>query len=131
MLATPGHLTFIWISGLVEALSWGGINPAMFNLSVASMQRELRMSYMAILGAVTGIVGCLFGTMSGQLLSFLLPHDHYIGGFHWTGYHSLFTISALFRMQAWRLLKNVHEPHAWRARDVLRAGWGKFAGVLR
>jgi MFS family permease len=130
MLATPGHLFFIWVSGVVDAIAWGGANPAMFNLGVASTRKEDRMAYLAVLGTVTGLVGCLSGMLSAPMLKTLLPHQHTIWGFEWTGYHSLFAISALFRMQAWRLLTNVHEAHAWRARDVFRTAWDRSVGGL-
>lgn len=123
MLATPGHLGFIWFSGIVEALSWGGINTAMFNLSVVTAPREKRMVYLAVAGAVTGIVGFCAGLLSGVLLEFLLKHEAWIGGFHWTGYHSLFTISAILRMQAWMLLGPVKEARAIPTRDILKWLW--------
>ena len=69
------------------------------------------------------LVGCVMGTLSGPLLNLLLPYGREIFGFQWTGYHSLFAISGLLRTQAWRLLKPVHEPAAWRTRDVFRAVW--------
>ena len=38
----------------------------------------------------------------------------------WSGYHTLFAVSALGRIFAWLLLKPVAEAEAWRTRDLLR-----------
>jgi MFS family permease len=123
ILATPGRLGFIWLSGVMDALSWGGINVAMFNLGVVTAPREQRMMYLAVAGAVTGVVGFGAGLLSGVLLEFLLRHDVWIGGFHWTGYHSLFAISGALRMMAWTLLGPVREPGAMSSKEVVRWLW--------
>jgi len=39
---------------------------------------------------------------------------------NWTGYHTLFAVSAVGRVFAWVLLRRVTEAHAWRTRDLLR-----------
>ncbi len=130
MLATPGHLTFIWISGLMEALSWGGINAAMFNLSVVTAPRAKRMMYLAVIGAVSGIAGFGAGLISGVLLDWLLVHDRMIGSFHWTGYHSLFAIAALLRMQAWWLLRPVREVRSVPTRALMRWLWNRSVTLL-
>jgi MFS family permease len=130
MLATPGHLTFIWISGIMDALSWGGINAAMFNLSVVTAPRDKRMMYLAVIGAVTGVVGFCFGLLSGVLLEVFTRYEGYLGSFHWTGYHTLFAVAALFRMQAWILLGQVHEVRAVPTRQILRWLWNRTLNVL-
>ncbi|MGA1193084.1 MAG: MFS transporter [Kiritimatiellia bacterium] len=130
MLATPGNLTFIWISGIMDAFSWGGINAAMFNLSVVTAPRDKRMMYLAVIGAVTGIVGFGAGLLSGVLLEYLSQHERHIGDFHWTGYHSLFAIAAIFRMQAWLLLDPVQEVRAVPARLILRWLWNRTLNLL-
>jgi MFS family permease len=123
MLASPGHLWFIWLSGLVDALSWSGINTAMFNLTIASAPSRHRMAYIAVLGMAAGLMGCLAGLLSGPLLTWLLHGQWSWGGFTWTGYHSLFLIAGLLRTQAWRLLRPVHEPRALPAGALLRDLW--------
>jgi MFS family permease len=130
ILATPGHMFFIYLSGVMDALSWGGIHGAMFNMTVATAPKKSRMAYVAVLGLWTGLAGCIMGTLSGPILNHLAPHTWDIGGFQWTGYHSLFVISGLLRMQAWHLLKGVNEPNAWRARDVIRAMWIRGVSYL-
>lgn len=130
MLATPGNLTFIWMSGVMDALSWGGINAAMFNLSVATAPRDKRIIYLAVIGAVTGGVGFLFGILSAWLLEFFSRHEGHLGTFHWTGYHSLFALAALFRMHAWILLDQVHEVRAVPARQILRWLWNRTQNLL-
>lgn len=121
MIATPGHLFFIWLSGIMDAVSWGGVNPAVFNLSIGTAPPSARMAYLALLNFASGFVGFAVCLLSGPLLHFLLQHDFVVGGFHWTGYHSLFLLSGLLRSQAWRLVARVEEPQAWATRDLLRA----------
>ena len=123
ILATPGNLMFVWISGLMDALSWGGINAAMFNLSLSTAPKQKRLIYISIVGAVTGVVGFCSGIFSGYLLNWLIQHDTYFGSFHWTGYHSLFAISGVLRMQAWLLLGPVQEARAMHTREILRWVW--------
>ena len=125
MLAAPNFLFFIWLSGLMDALSWGGINTAMFNLSLASAPPRHRMAYIAVLGMATGLSGCVAGMLSGPLLEFLLRWSWSYEGYTWTGYHSLFLIAGLFRTQAWRLLKRVHEPLSQPAAYLLRDMWSR------
>lgn len=130
MLATPGNLTFVWISGVMDALSWGGINVAMFNLSIVTAPRQKRMIYLSVIGAVTGITGFCAGILSGTLLEWLLKHEAHFGSFHWTGYHSLFAIAGFFRMQAWWLLGPVQEAKAVSAREILRWLWVRTYNLL-
>jgi len=130
ILATPGNLTFIWISGLMDALSWGGINSAMFNLSVVTAPRDKRMIYLAVIGAITGVAGFCSGLISGVLLDFLLRHDAWLGDFHWTGYHSLFAISGILRMQAWWLLGPIQEARSVPTREILRWLWLRTTNLL-
>lgn len=130
ILATPGHLGFIWLSGLMDALSWGGINAAMFNLSVVTAPRAKRMIYLSVIGAVTGVAGFCSGLFSGVLLDWLLRHEAWIGSFHWTGYHSLFALSGFLRMQAWWLLGPVQETKSVPAREILRWLWMRTCNLL-
>jgi MFS family permease len=88
------------------------------------------MEYMAVSGLLSGLAGSLGGYASGRLLELLLPHEFRIGGFHWTGYHSLFLISGILRTTAPLLLRPVHERKAWRTRDLLRAVWLRSVQAL-
>lgn len=130
MLATPGNLTLIWVSGIMDALSWGGINVAMFNLSVVTAPRDKRMMYLALIGAVTGAVGFCAGLLSGVLLDWFNRHEVMIDGFHWTGYHTLFLVAAFFRMHAWMLLAPVHEVRAVPTRQILGWLWNRTLNAL-
>ena len=123
MMATPGFLWFIWFSGFIDALSWGGINTAMFNLTLASAPPRHRVAYIAVLGMASGLAGCVAGLLSGPLLAWLLHGSWSVGSFTWTGYHSLFLLAGLLRTQAWRLLRPVHETRSRPATELLRDIW--------
>jgi hypothetical protein len=98
----------------------------LFNWSLASAPREKRMSYLAMFALVTGLAGFFGGVLAGPLLTVMRPIAIDLFGGTWTGYHTLFALSGVLRMQAWRLLRPVQESDSWRTRDVLRAmrsGW--------
>jgi MFS family permease len=121
IMATPGNLWPIWFGGVVDALVWGAIGPAQFNLALSSAPRDNRASFIAVLSAVTGLAGFVGGLLSGVLLDSFARFTPTIRalGFEWTAYHSLILVSALLRLQAWRFLRVMDEPGAWRTRDVL------------
>ncbi len=130
MLATPGHPTFIWISSLMDALAWGGINPAMFNLTLGTAPARHRVAYIAVLNLATGLTGFIAGTLSGPLLLLFNRLEFDLFSFHWSGYHTLFLVSGILRAQAWRLLRRVDEPRAWGARRLLLALRSRSYAVL-
>ncbi len=130
MLSWPGMLIFIWISSVMDALSWGGINAAMFNLSLAQAPRNRRMGYIAVLGAASGLAGFLAGTCSGILLPLLQKGTFVIGVFQWTGFHTLFLISAAFRSSAWLFLRSVEETSETTMRAALRFLWSRSMNRL-
>jgi len=117
MLAAPGHLWPIWLSGVVDALVWSAINPGIFNLSLATTPRENRAAFIAVFSALTGVAGFLGGLVSGPLLDLYRALSPAATG--WTAYHTLFTTSAVLRMLAWTLLRRVPEDGAWRTRELL------------
>lgn len=120
LLATPGNLIPIWIAGVVDALIWGAINPAQFNLALSSAPRDNRASFIAVLSAVTGLAGFVGGLASGVLLDgFSRFPSGRLFGHEWTAYHSLIVVSAVLRTQAWRFLRPVSEPGSWTLRDAL------------
>jgi MFS family permease len=120
ILSAPGFLLFIWISGVVDAIAWGGYNTAAFNMSLVTAPARSRMMYLAVLGAATGLTGCAAGMLSGPLLERLQQWTFERGGVQWTGYHSLFLLSALLRSSAWRLLRGVPERPGRPLVEVLR-----------
>lgn len=121
LAAAPGFLLFIWISGVMDAVAWGGVNTALFNLGLAAAPARQRMAYLAVLGAAGGLTGCVAGLLSGPLLELLMRYSVEIRGYPWTGYHSLFVISGILRTLAHRLLRPIPEAPARPLRDVLRA----------
>lgn len=121
-----GNLAFFWLSAVFDAIAWGAIGPAIFNLVLASAPKEKRMAFFAMYSLSTGVAGFAGGLLSGPLLTLFLSFELMVFGLEWTGYHSLFALSGLLRTQAWRLLGPVQETNAWRTRDMLRKvrfGW--------
>lgn len=121
-----GKLGFIWASAVFDAVAWGAIGPAIFNLALVSAPKTNRVAFIATYSLATGLSGFVGGLLSGPLLSAFLPLSFNLFGATWTGYHTLFVLSGLLRVQAWRLLRPVQETNAWRTREVLRAvrfGW--------
>ncbi len=117
MLATPERLWPIWVSGVLDAVVWSAINPAIFNLSLATTPRENRAAFIALFSALTGLAGFLGGLFSGPLLE--LDRSLTPGASGWTAYHTLFATSAALRVLAWILLRRVPETGAWRTRELL------------
>ena len=121
MLAAPGQLWPIWVSGFLDALVWSAINPGIFNLSLATTPRENRAAFIAVFSALTGVAGFVGGLVSGPLLELyraLGPATGGPGG-GWTAYHTLFATSAALRVLAWTLLRRIPEEGAWRTRELL------------
>lgn len=130
MAATPGCLFFIWVSGVMDAVGWGGVNTSLFNLGLVAAPPRFRMSYLALLGAAGGLTGCIAGLLSGPLLEQLTPWTFQIGNYTWSGYHNLFLLSALMRVFAWRLLRGIPEPAGRPLREVLREYTQRGASLL-
>jgi MFS family permease len=123
MLGNPGNLWPVWFGGVIDAMVWGAIGPAQFNLALASAPKEHRSSFIAVLSATTGLAGFIGGFLSGPLLevfSSLAPRT----GTGWTGYHTLFALSGLMRSFAWLWLRRVHEDGAIRVRELFT--WSRW-----
>ncbi len=124
-----GHVTWIWVAGLCDAVAWGAATPALFNLALASAPQQGRVAYIAMYSLVSGLAGFAGGVLSGPLLTLLQHARLELFGLTWTGYHWLFLISGVGRSQAWRLLRPVQEAESWRTRDLLRemrTGWRRI-----
>ncbi len=121
MLATPGWLWPIWISAVVDAFVNTSTGQASFNLLLSSSPQSSRTSFVAVFFAITGLVGFLGGLLSGWLFGlFSQPTLAFTAsGFEWTAYHWLFLVSAMFRVQAYRLVRPIVEDGAWRVRAML------------
>ena len=120
LAGVTGNLGFIWASAVFNALAWGAIGPAMFNLALVSAPQTNRAAFIAMFSLVTGLAGFAGGLLSGPLLTLFEQLEFNLGGVHWSAYYWLFAVSGLARAQAWRLLRCVEETNAWRTRDVLR-----------
>lgn len=116
-----GNLWFIWLSAVFDAIAWGAIGPAMFNLALASAPQRGRVAFIAMYSLVTGIAGFVGGLLSGPLLTLFGNYELLTAQISWTRYHWLFVLSGVLRANSWILLRRVKETNAWRTRDVLRA----------
>lgn len=126
ILASEDRLWPIWFSAFFDAAAWGAIGPALFNLALASAPKEDRTAFIAMFNFATGGAGFVGGLLSGPLLLLFSRFEPTVLGMAWTGFHSLFLLSGLLRLQAWHFLRPVQETNAWRTRDVLRLmrfGW--------
>lgn len=131
ILATPGTTTMIFISGVVDGIAWSAINPAIFNLSLATAPKQTRAAYIGVLSLLSGVMGFMGGLLSAPLKELFVYTEWTLLGFEWTSYHTLFLVSAMARSVAWVLIKPVHESRAWRTRDVLRAAMhSRFVGFF-
>lgn len=121
ILATPGDPTMIYISGFVDGLAWSAINPAIFNLSLASAPKETRVAYIGTLTLFTGTAGFIGGLVAAPLLEMFRHAEFVIYDFKWSGYHWVFLVSAVLRTSAFLWLFCIQETRAWRTRDVIKA----------
>ncbi len=113
-----GNLTFVWIAALCDAVAFGAVGLALFNLAIVTAPKVGRVSFIAAYSVITGLAGFAGGSLSGPLLTAFQGLDYSVAG--WNGFHTLFAVSGIGRMAAWVLLRGVHEPNAWRTRDLLR-----------
>ncbi len=121
-----GQQAWFWVSAFFDAVVWGAIGPAIFNLALVSAPQVNRVVFIAMYSLGTGLSGFLGGVLSGPLMLWFGRFEGPFLGADWTAYHWLFLTSGLLRMMAWVWLRSVPEAHAWRTRDLLRAmrtGW--------
>jgi MFS family permease len=133
LAGVTGQVSYIWLSAVFDAVAWGAIGPAIFNLALASAPRGTRTAFIAMYALASGVAGFVGGFISGPLLLLLQPLETVsLFGVPLTPYYALFALSGLARSQAWRLLRSVQETNAWRTRDLLRQmrhGW-RMAGFF-
>ena len=104
-----GNLLWLWATAMVEAIGWGAVRLATFNLALGSAPRANRAVFIAMVGVASGAAGFLGGVISGPLLVYLQTLDWTFLSERWTGYHSLFVIAGLTRSQAFWWLRSVPE----------------------
>lgn len=121
-----GDLTFVWIAALSDAVAFGAVGLALFNLALVTAPKVGRVSFIASYSVITGLAGFAGGSLSGPLLGVFQSLDYTVPG--WNGFHTLFAVSGIGRMFAWVLLRGVNEPNAWRTRDVLRRARAVWKG---
>jgi MFS family permease len=120
LLGLTGNIWFFWLSAVFDAMAWGAIGPAIFNLALASSPQTGRAAFIAIFGLLTGAAGFIGGLLSAPLLELFRLLEFSAFGVSWTAFHWLFVLSGTARALAWVTLRPVEEENAWRTRDVLR-----------
>lgn len=116
-----GQQWIIYVSAVFDAIAWGAIGPAVFNLALVAAPRQGRVSFIAMYSLVSGVAGFLGGLVSGPLLVWFQGAVTVVESGGWTGYHTLFAVTGVGRATAWLWLRRVKETRAWRTRDMLRA----------
>ena len=120
LAGATGHVWIIYVSAVFDAIAWGAIGPAIFNLALVTAPRQGRVSFIAIYSLVTGIAGFLGGVVSGPLLVWFQGMGGVSAPGGWGGYYLLFAVTGIGRATAWLWLRRVDEPRAWRTRDMLK-----------
>lgn len=126
MAGLTGQVEWIWVSAVFDAIAWGAIGPAIFNLALVAAPRANRVVFIAMYSLGSGLAGFAGGALSGLLLTYLQRFETAAFGSTWTAYHWLFVVSGVLRMLAWTLLRSVPEADSWSTRDLLRSmrtGW--------
>ncbi len=124
LAGATGWIGFIWLSAVFDAVAWGAIGPAFFNLALVSAPRQNRVVFIAVSSLATGLAGFLGGVLSGPLLLGFQGLTSASPG--WVAYAWLFTLSGVLRACTWVLLRRVPEANSWRTRELLRSmrtGW--------
>jgi MFS family permease len=120
LLGLTGNIWFFWLSAVFDAMAWGAVGPAVFNLALASSPQTGRAAFIAIYGLLTGASGFIGGLLSAPLLELFRGLEFNVGTVSWTAFHWLFVLSGIARALAWVVLRPVEEENAWRTRDVLQ-----------
>jgi MFS family permease len=121
-----GNVGFIWVSAVFDAVAWGAIGPAIFNLALHSAPQANRVVYIAMYSFATGIAGFVGGVLAAPLLLGFRALEGTFAGIDVSAYYMLFALSGILRASAWILLRRVPEANAWRTRELLRSmrtGW--------
>ena len=128
LAGVTGQVWIIYISAVFDAIAWGAIGPANFNLALVTAPQQGRVSFIAVYSLVTGVAGFLGGVVSGPLLVWFQGFGGAAETGNWVGYYLLFALTGIGRATAWVWLRRVKETRAWRTRDMLKAirpGWSR------
>jgi MFS family permease len=107
-----GQLGWIWATAVADAVGWGPVRLAAFNLALAAAPPTNRVVFVAMYALGTGVAGFLGGVASGPLLLGLTRLEGTLVAAPWSGYSALFAIAGVLRLQAWWFLL----PAGWHRR---------------
>ena len=117
-----GQLGWVWATAVADAIAWGPVRLAAFNLALASAPPSNRVVFVAMYALGTGVAGFLGGASSGPLLLGLKQLEGTALAAPWSGYTALFAIAGVLRLQAWWFLRPVGWPPRSAGRGPRSAG---------
>lgn len=104
---------------LAGGLFWAGVGLAQFNLLISMCPPERTSVYVAVMSAVTGVIGGI-SPLVGSIV--MRTTEHWTSNFlglAWNNFFLVFAITSALRLVALALLRPVADPKAASAREVL------------
>jgi len=112
-----------WLAPLITFLGgvfWSGLELALTNTLLGFAEGNRVSSYQAVSSIMTAVGGVAGPLLAGTLMQLLSGWHYELGPIRLVSYHVLFLISAAMRLLAVVLSRQIIEPKAKRAHDILR-----------
>jgi len=112
-----------WVAPLIPligGMAWSGIELASINILLGFAEGGKVSSYQAISSILTGMGGVAGPLLAGSIAQALHGWSMEIGPIRLVNYHVLFLLSSVLRCFVVPLARNLEEPTARPARDILR-----------
>lgn len=104
---------------IAGGLFWAGVQLTQFNLLIRSCPSEKTPVYVAMMAAVTGLMGGLAPLLGSMVMEALDGWSGRVLGMTWSNYQVTFLLSAIVRLVSVLFLRPVADERAVSARDVL------------
>jgi MFS family permease len=98
---------------MVDAVLNAGFAIATNGFLLKNSPAENRTMYIAAGTALAGLVGGVTAIVGGGILSALGDWSILLGGWNYTGFHLLFSISLVLRFAAAGIVSRIHEPESY------------------
>ncbi len=112
IFTTPQNFWLIWLDLVFTGIFWSGFNLAILNLLLHCLPTEGRTGFLALQGALTGLVTFGAMTLGGFLAQQLAKVTFNWGGFLMVNYQILFIVTLVLRTLALPLVNRLEEPGA-------------------